>query len=65
MQVKLKVLFEKLDKIQRVRIAKQSIMNNGKIYIVEDLNHAVEISNRIAPEHLELCVKSPDNILKR
>jgi len=39
-----KVLFEKLDKIQRVRIAKQSIMNNGKIYIVEDLNHAVEIS---------------------
>lgn len=37
---------------------------NGFIILVEDLNQAVEISNRIAPEHLEVLVKNPNSLLK-
>ena len=60
-----KKLTKQLNKLQRVRIAKKSIMNNGKIYVVSNLDSAVEISNKIAPEHLELCVKSPKKLLKK
>ena len=54
-----------LIKLQRVKIAKKSVMNNGKAYVVSNLNYAAEISNKIAPEHLELCLKSPKKILKK
>ena len=45
--------------LPREEITSASIENNGKIIIVPDLDAAVEISNQIAPEHLELCVDDP------
>lgn len=45
--------------LERREIARASIDTNGKIIIAETLDEAVEISNRIAPEHLELCVDDP------
>ena len=30
-----------------------------------NFDRAVELSNRIAPEHLELCVADPDNLAKK
>lgn len=51
--------------IARKEIAKTSIDNNGVIYLVNDLDEAFEIANKIAPEHLELLLKdSFDNINK-
>ncbi len=38
--------------------------NNGFIVLVENLEAAVDIANRIAPEHLEVLVKEPGRILK-
>ncbi|MBQ6295407.1 MAG: histidinol dehydrogenase, partial [Firmicutes bacterium] len=35
------------------------IDNNGKIIIVADIAQALDISNALAPEHLELCVEEP------
>ena len=45
--------------LPREEIARTSIDNNGKIIIVENLEKGIEISNQIAPEHLEICVDEP------
>ena len=54
-----KELEAQLVKLRREEIARASIENNGKIIIVPSLEKAIEISNSIAPEHLELCVDEP------
>lgn len=51
--------------LPRREIARASIDSNGKIIIVKDINEAVEIANRIAPEHLELCVDDPFSMLEK
>ncbi len=45
--------------LPREEIARTSIDNNGKIIITDDFIKAIEISNEIAPEHLEICVEEP------
>ena len=47
----------------REDIARTSIENNGKIIVTEDLREAIRSANRIAPEHLELCVDNPFDYL--
>jgi len=37
---------------------------NGFIILTKNLSEAVEISNRIAPEHLEIMVQNPQRLLK-
>ena len=49
--------------LERADIARDSIDNNGKIIVAENLMQAIEISNEIAPEHLELCVDNPFGLL--
>ncbi|MBO4452399.1 MAG: histidinol dehydrogenase, partial [Clostridia bacterium] len=51
--------------LDRAEIARASIDSNGKIIVAPDIEKAVEISNRLAPEHLELCVDDPFELLKR
>lgn len=45
--------------LPRREIARASIDNNGKIIVAENLMQGIEISNEIAPEHLELMVDDP------
>lgn len=47
----------------REEIARVSIDNNGKIIICKDLLQGIDIANRIAPEHMEVCVDEPFNYL--
>ena len=47
----------------REEIARDSIDNNGKIIICKDLLQGIDIANRIAPEHMEVCVDEPFNYL--
>lgn len=54
-----------IKKLKREAIAKKSIDRYGAIIITKDLKEAADISNRIAPEHLELFVKKPFEVLKR
>lgn len=49
--------------LARAEIARASIDNNGKIIVAPTLDAAIEISNEIAPEHLELCVDHPFDYL--
>jgi histidinol dehydrogenase len=50
--------------LKRRKIARKSLRQRGAILIVKDLSHAVELANRIAPEHLELSVKNPRHLAK-
>ncbi len=43
--------------------ARESWVNHGAIVIAPDLQAAASIANRIAAEHLELCVEDPDALL--
>ncbi|MBR6701380.1 MAG: histidinol dehydrogenase [Firmicutes bacterium] len=45
--------------LPRKDIARESIDKNGKIIVADDLMQAIDISNEIAPEHLELCMDDP------
>ncbi len=49
--------------LERAEIARASIDDNGKIIVAENLAVAIDISNEIAPEHLELCVDNPFDYL--
>ena len=51
--------------LEREEIARASIDNNGKIIVAPDLEQAIDVANRIAPEHLELCVDSPFDYLSQ
>ena len=52
-----------IPQLERSEIARESIDNNGKIIVADNLKDAIEISNEIAPEHLELCVDNPFDYL--
>ena len=54
-----------LNKLERKDIARVSIDTNGKIILTSTIEKAVELSNRIAPEHLELAVTEPEKVFKK
>lgn len=54
-----------LQNLSRNKIAGKSWKNNGAIIKVPNFEMAAELSNRIAPEHLELCVSDPENLAKK
>ena len=45
--------------LDREEIARASIEANGKVIVAPSLEVAVELANKLAPEHLELCVEDP------
>lgn len=51
--------------LPREQIARASIETNGKIIISSSIEQAIEISDRIAPEHLEVCVDNPFDYLDK
>ncbi len=56
-------VYKALENLDRKEIALSSIENRGAIIIVKDLEEASLLMNEIAPEHLELMVKNPFNLL--
>ena len=50
----------RLETLERREIAGPSWRDYGAVVVVRDLDEAARLSNRIAPEHLELCVADPD-----
>ncbi|MBC7132928.1 MAG: histidinol dehydrogenase [Roseovarius sp.] len=55
----------RLETLERRAIAGASWRAHGAIITVPDLETAAALSNRIAPEHLELCVTDPDALAQR
>lgn len=49
--------------LPKAEIAKTAIANRGALILVKDRAEGVAVINRIAPEHLELSVDDPENML--
>lgn len=60
-----KAVETRLQTLQRRAIAEPSWRDYGAVIIVRDLDEAAQLSNRIAPEHLELCVADPDALSEK
>ena len=54
-----------LKALPREEIARTSIDNNGKIIVADNIADVIDVSNEIAPEHLELCVDNPFDYLDK
>ncbi len=52
-----------LKKLKRQDIAKKSLRKYGAIIITNNMDDAIEIANRIAPEHLEIMTRKPASLL--
>lgn len=52
-----------LEGLERAEMVRVSLQTRGALIKVESLEHACEVSNRIAPEHLELSVAEPEALL--
>jgi histidinol dehydrogenase len=53
-----------LSSLRREKIARASLDRRGAILVVRDLRQAMDLVNRIAPEHLELAVSNPLSLAK-
>ena len=51
--------------LPRAEIARASWETYGAIILVDDINKALNLTNRIAPEHLELAIKDADDFANR
>lgn len=54
-----------LPTMERQDIIETSLKNRGAMILVETMDQAVEVSNFIAPEHLELSVENPAEMAKQ
>ena len=58
-------IYEFLENLERKEIAKKSIENRGAIIVTNDLDEAIELMNKIAPEHLEVMSANPFELLPK
>ena len=54
-----------LKDLDRAEIITRSVNDFGAFIKVSNLDEAAELSNQIAPEHLELCVAEPEVLMKK
>lgn len=63
-----KVAFEvdlQLNNLQKKSIAMRALEDFGAVFVTKDIDEAIAIANRFAPEHLELMVKNPREMLPK
>ncbi|NOV01948.1 histidinol dehydrogenase [Paenibacillus planticolens] len=58
-------LWRQLDVLPKKAIAAVSTATKGAILLVDNLDEGVDVVNRLAPEHCELLVQEPFNLLPR
>lgn len=54
---------EHLQTLPKAPIAQTSLQNRGALILVRDRAEALDLINQIAPEHLELCMDQPEQML--
>ena len=54
-----------MQNLPRAQIIERSLQNYGAIFVVEDLEEACEIANRLAPEHLEIMTREDELVGSR
>lgn len=56
---------EQLETLKTKEVAETSIRNSGAIILVKNIEEAIEIANKRAPEHLEIQIKNPEKIISQ
>jgi len=51
--------------LSRAAIARRALRRNGAIVVTRSVGEAIELANRIAPEHLELAVRHAERQVRR
>ena len=54
-----------IEKMDRKQIISESLNKRGAFILVGDIEEAIQIANRIAPEHLELSIADPERYLPK
>ncbi|MEM8751925.1 MAG: histidinol dehydrogenase [Pseudomonadota bacterium] len=54
-----------LKTLERRSVAGASWRDFGALVVARDLDHAAELTNRVAPEHLELCVADAEGLSEK
>ena len=57
-----KAVAKRLETLERRAIAGASWAQHGAVIIARTLSEAAQLSNRVAPEHLELCTADPERL---
>lgn len=52
-----------LAQLPKADIARQSLQNRGALILVKDRAEGLQVINRVAPEHLELSLDNPDELI--
>lgn len=52
-----------LNQLPRKEMAEKSLKDFGAMILVDNMDKAIEVVNKIAPEHLELCVNEPFGLI--
>ncbi len=61
----IKSLSAQLPNMERQNIIQQALQDYGGIILTETLEEAITLSNRIAPEHLEIITSNPFDVLDK
>lgn len=56
-------LAKQMATLERKDIIEESLVNNGKVIICKTIDECIEVSNTVAPEHLELAVNNSMELL--
>jgi histidinol dehydrogenase len=60
-----KAIKGQLSNLARAEIATESLAKFGALIVVKDMGIAIEMANRIAPEHLELHINDPFEVVAK
>jgi len=60
-----KEVYKFLEELERKEIAKKSIEERGAIIIAKTIDEAIDLMNKIAPEHLEIVTSNPFALLPK
>jgi len=60
-----KDMYKQLQSLSRRETAKSSLQTGGLIVVVKNIEEAIEYANKIAPEHLQIQTKTPQEVFDK
>lgn len=60
-----KQTLEQTNMLPRREIIEKSLINNGAIVLCDNIDEAIEVADKVAPEHLEVCTENAHDVALR
>lgn len=60
-----KQTIEQTNMLTRREIIEKSLINNGAIVLCDNIDEAIEVADKVAPEHLEVCTENAHDVALR